>query len=241
MARNTTSIQQRNSKLRTSKYSAMFGTGEYFYTKGKEFTTIDGEEYIGEYHIQKNGTVLTGAVEKFGSGKVLLPYYSNHDHYVYDKQFSFFPRPKTFAQPVPYVYTPREAEGVYVDGFDFRYFVQRRNSDSFAIEIDGDQYNRIGKSSGIDDSIYAYVAVKWRLTGTLQLIETENKVAVNRASLEIPTITYSISNYTQFARPTTQTAVNNEDSYYLQSKFKNNAIPLKQTYDRATGRIIPVQ
>ena len=141
-------IQESRNAYRTSKYSSAYGSGDYFYTKGKEFTTEDGEEYIGEYHILKNGQIFTGPTEKNTGGnpnKKLLPYYSNFDHYVYDRLFNYNPRPKLFVQPIPYLYNPREEEGVYINGFDIRFFVQRRNIDSFAIEINEDQFNRINR------------------------------------------------------------------------------------------------
>lgn len=234
-------IGNRQAGNRTSKYSPMNGGSNYLYTKGKQFTTLAGEEYIGEYHLLRDGTPITGPIEKVGSGERLLPYYANKDHYIYDKQFLFYPKPKTFVQPVPYLYIPRESEGAYTNGFDFRYFVQRHNSDSYAIEINADQYNRIGKTEGIDESIYAYAAVKWRLTGTLEFIDATNRANVNVAAQKLPALPYAISNYVQFARPTLQTAANNDDFYTIDRKLRGKkGIPLKQTYDRTTGRILPV-
>lgn len=232
-------------QYRTSKYSGIGSdSNEYYYTKGKEFTTENGEEYVGEYHLLPQGQAFTGPTRNTtGKGantpRRLFPYYSNYDSFVYDQIFLFDTKVKQFVQPIPYLYSPREEEGVYVDGFDMRYFVQRRNADTYAIEINEEQFNRIGKAGGIDDSIYAYVAVIWKLTGTFPSIEAENKRIINVASQELPALPYAIPSYTQFARETLQSVFNNEDSYYVKPKYRSNKPPIRQTYDRATGRIIP--
>lgn len=227
---------------RSSKYSSVAGANDYLYTKGKEFTTETGEEYIGEYHVKRGGQAYTGPTSNTTSGissRPLYPYYSNHDQFIYDRIFEYKPLVKQHTQPIPYFYTPRESEGVYDAGFDIRFFVQRRNADSYAIEIDGNQFDRVGREGGIDSAIYASVALHWRLTGTLAAIEELNKRNTNIASTELPGLPFAINSYTQFARPTLQTTFNNEDSQYIRPAYKNNKIPIKQTYDSATGRILP--
>lgn len=235
-------LPQRDRAGRASKYSAFAETNDYRYTKGKEFTTQQGDEYIGEYHVTSEGVAYTGPTMQKDSLQPrsrLLPYYANQDHFTYDKSFGFYPKPKSFRQPVPYVYVPIESEGVYLTGYDFRYFVQRHNSDSFAIEINGEQFNNIGKDFGIDNAIYAFVAVRWKLTGTLEFIEQTNKTNINIATQQLPALPYSISSYTQFARPTAQDTENNEDSDYIRPQFKRQVVPIKKTYDPSTGRILP--
>jgi hypothetical protein len=244
MRRGIDSIEQRQANNRASKYSSFVGGNDYQYTKGKEFTTEDGEEYIGEYHTLKSGATFTGPVEdtnNLRSQKRLYPYYRNDDHFTYDKLFNFHTPQKANTQPIPFLYKPREAEGAYLKGYDLRFFVQRRNAGTFAIEVSGQQYNQIGKAGGIDGSIYAYAAVAWQLTGTLDYIETTNKRNINVAAQQLPALPYAISNYTQFANPSLQTVFNSEDSQYVQPRYKNNAVPIKQTYDRTTGKIIPLK
>ena len=227
---------------RTSKYSSVAGANDYLYTKGKEFTTEAGEEYIGEYIIRRGGRIFTGPVSSATgtSNRPLYPYYSNRDQFIYDRIFEYSSPVKQYVQPIPYFYTPRESEGVYDAGFDVRFFVQRHTADTYAIEIDGDQFDRIGRECGIDSAIYASVALQWRLTGTLAAIEELNKRNTNIASAQLPGLPFAINSYTQFARPTLQTVFNNEDSTYIRPAYKNNKIPIKQTFDRATGRILPV-
>lgn len=226
----------------TSKYSSLAGANDYLYTKGKEYTTATGEEYIGEYHIKRSGQAYMGPVEdtaKDNSTTALFSYYGNPDHFIYDSLFEYSPPVKQHTQPIPYFYTPREAEKVYEDGFDLRFFVQRRNADTYVIEISGNQYDRIGTTNGIDSAIYASVALHWRLTGTLQSIEEINKRNVNIASVELPGLPFAINNYTQFARPTLQDKFDNPDVLLFRKKYKNNVTIVKQTYDPTTGRILP--
>lgn len=229
--------------FRTSKYSSTAGANDYLYTKGKEYTTETGEEYIGEYHIIRSGQAFTGPTATTTSGiskRPLYSYYNNMDHFIYDRLFEYKPLAKQYVQPIPYFYTPRESEGVYDAGFDLRFFVQRHNADTYAIEIDGDQFDRVGREGGIDSAIYASVALQWRLTGTLQAIEELNKRNTNIASVQLPGLPYVILSYTQFARPTLQTVFNSEDSLFVRPAYKNNKVPIKQTFDRTTGRILPV-
>ena len=236
-------ITQRNENNRTSKYSSFASTNDNRYTKGKEFTTEYGDEYIGEYHVTRDGTAYAGPIAQkkdLQPKKRLLPYYANYDVFAYDRYFNFYPQQRAFRQPIPYVYAPVESEGVYVNGFDFRYFVQRHNSDSFAIEINSEQFNNIGKPYGIDNALYAFAAVRWRLTGTLDFIERTNKTNTNVAAQQLPALPYSISNYTQFARPSVQAKENNEDADLIRPQHKNRAIPIKKTYDSITGRILPI-
>ena len=243
MRRGVDTLEQKQSRNRSSKYSSFVGGDNYRYTKGKEYMTEDGEEYIGEYHVTKNGTAFVGPTEDTNNmlaQKRLHPYYTNRDQFVYDKMLNFNTPQKAHTQPTPYFYQPREEEGVYLKGYDLRFFVQRRNADTYAIEISGQQYNQIGRNGGIDGNIYAHVSVQWQLTGTLKYIEDTNKRNINIASQELPALPYAIGNYTQFARPTLQTLFDSPDSQYVQPRYKKNTVPVKQTFDRTTGRIIPI-
>lgn len=234
-------LSQRNSNNRTSKYSAFANTNNYQYTKGGQFATETGEEYIGEYHLNGEGVAFVGPTppsQQLQPSKRLIAYYENLDHFVYDRSFKFNTLPKQYTQPTPHVYTPNEAEGAYVDGFDFRYFVQKYNSDSFAIEIKNEQFNNIGKRFGIDNSIYAAAVVRWRLTGTLSFIEQTNKANVNVAAQLLPGLPYVISSYTQYSRITSQFTENDEDSDLVRPQYKNRAVIIKKTFDSKTGVII---
>lgn len=231
--------------FRTSKFSGIGNGGDsFFYTKGKEFTTEEGEEYFGEYYLLKDGSAFAGPSESDdGKGTKrrirLYPYYANHDSFVYDSIFRFNPKVKQYSRPVPHLYVARSEEGVYTSGFDVRFFVQRYNVNSYAIEIKQSQFDGIGQENGIDSALYAYTSIVWRLTGTLSAIREENRRTITIASAQIPGLIYAIPSLTQFALETQQTTFSNVDSLYIRPKYKNNGVIPKKTYDPITGRIIP--
>lgn len=238
--RGSNTPEQRRTRSRASEYSPFYTTGNNKYTKGKEFMLENGEEYIGEYHVVEGGGAFVGPAPKTTVRPIRLrSYYTVHDQFIYDRLHKFQVPVKLNSQPQPYIYIPNESEGVYVNGYDYRYFVQKRNSDTFAIEINSVQYERIGKTAGIDGGLYAAAAIRWRLTGTLEFIERTNKTNVNVASAELPALPFSITSYTQFARPTAQDYENNEDVDLLKPRHKNQITLIKKTYDPITKRIIP--
>ena len=215
----------------------------YKYTQGGEFTTIRGEEYIGEYHIRKDGKTYTGPrkiTEGYDKSEQLLPYYEYANNFTYDRLNRFVSPVKDQVDPVPYEYVVREEEGVYEDGHDTRFFIQKRGKGTYPIEIDQPQRDRFGSRDGIDARIYNIVDIRWQLTGTLEAIERVNKERVSRGSLIIPDLPLLIRNYSQYARPTKQTEFNSLDAELgTKDKFIKGRVPIKQTISRETGLIIP--
>ncbi len=211
------------------------------YTKGGEFTTTNGEEYIGEYHI-RDGKTYTGPTpnsQGIDKSLQLLPFYSNANNFTYDRLHKFVTPIKDHTEPTPYTYQIRPSEGVYDLGFDTRFFVQRRGLGNFAIEIDGDQRNRFGSDFGIDDSIYDVVDVMWQLTGTIEYIEMTNKDRIRQASFIVPDIASLITNYTQFSIPTKQTEFGNPEALMTRSMLTaGKKATRKITFDQVTGKII---
>lgn len=206
------------------------------YTKGNEFTTTNGENYIGEYHRRKDGKIYTGPEKPKGAidtSLQLLPFYDDNDNFVYDRLHKFVTPLKDFTEPIPYTYRVRPVEGVYEQGFDTRHFVQRRGPGNFAIEIDADQRNRFGSEFGIDPNLYDVADVLWQLTGTIETIEKTNKDRVRQASFVVTDIQSLITNYTQFAIPTTQTELGSTEALMTKSLLtKGNKITRKITFDQ---------
>jgi hypothetical protein len=184
--------------MKINKYSAASNTGIYLYTKGGEYS-LDGLDYIGEYHME-GSTAKTGPVMNSNS-RVLHRAYRNRDHYTYDKNFEFKVRVLDYVEPVPYLYRP--AEQAYTAGMDARFFVEKYDDNtSYAIEINSQQYEKIGKKGGIDGGLYRYATIQWQLTGRREDIISHNELEVYKASSILPTIEYSIKNYLDFARIT---------------------------------------
>lgn len=181
-----------------SEFSIGRNDNTYKYTKGGQFS-LDGVEYIGEYHFLGR-TAKTGPIPDPES-RVLQRLYRVQDHYIYDRNFDFNVRVLNFIEPRPYLYTPKEQ--AYTVGNDIRYFVEKiEDSESYAIEIDQAQYDTIGKEGGIDDSIYTYTSVDWKLTGRRQDIIDHNELTLYRASAIVPSVNYAVRNFLEFARIT---------------------------------------
>jgi hypothetical protein len=104
-----------------------------------------------------------------------------------------------FIDPIPYLYEPKDS--AYGVGEDVRYFVQKRgNDDSYAIEIDSKQWEMIGAFKGIDDGLYAFIGVTWKLVGAYDIVAQQNELALFKAQKVIPSILYSVKSFTEFAR-----------------------------------------
>ena len=215
----------------------------YKYTKGGEFTTRLGEAYIGEYHLRSDGKVYTGPIKPQGSiddSTQLLPFYTANNNFVYDRLHKFSTPIKDHTEPIPHTYNIRPSDGIYELGFDTRYFVQRRGLGNYAIEINSSQRDKFGRRLGIDSNIYDYADVLWQLTGTIESIKRTNKERINIASQTIPDLPTIITNYIQFAIPTTQTEFGNPEALMTKNKLTSGNKPsLKKTFDRQSGKIIP--
>ncbi len=239
-----TNARKKQSYSRPTPEQLIVDGQSYKYTKGQEYTTIDGREYIGEYHLRRDGKAYTGPTPTTNTNTIqLLPYYSSNNNYTYDRLLRFNYPIKDHTLPIPYEYAVRDEDGVYAQGFDTRHFVQKIGIGTYAIEINAQQRERYGSRLGIDNAIYKVVDIQWQLTGTLQAIESANKERVNIASQTLPDLPFTIRNYTQYARATNQTQFNSLDSLLAKDrKLLNGAKPMfRQTYDRVTGRIIKPQ
>ena len=170
----------------------------HLYTKGGEFS-LNGTNYIGEYHTN-NGMPYTGPTKSSGAVP-LQRFYSNPDHFQYEKLFNFHVDVAQFVDPVPYLYSPKPT--AYKAGFDMRYFVEKINDDqSYPIEVDKNQYSQINAPNGIDGGIYGSAAVSWKLTGFREDIINYNQNSLIKASQTIPGALYAVRNFLEFAQIT---------------------------------------
>lgn len=191
----------RKDRLKPRPNTPLFSvtSDQYLYTKGGEFS-LNGEEYIGEYHLKSGVAPMTGPLPT-PEAQLLRPIYTNKDHYTYDsiKQFN---TPKFRAvEPRPHIW--QADEGDYAVGYAFRYFVEKVEDDlSYAIEIDQDQYNLINTRRGIDGGIYPVEVVKWQLIGRQQDIYNNNQMEIYRASERLPSVGYAVQSFLEQARIT---------------------------------------
>lgn len=216
-------FKKKNRSGNISGFSPRKKVRTHLYTKGGEYS-LNGVEYIGEYYIEENTArtgpmppVSTDEVNAVGDpdlinpkarlfvqktsewGKELRRVYPNDDQYQYEKLKKFNITVREFVDPRPHIYQPKES--AYGTGYDERYFVQKRGDESsYAIEIDLSQWELIGYSRGIDDGLYAYTSVNWRLVGAYDYIAQQNELALFRAQKTVPSILYSVRNFTEYAR-----------------------------------------
>lgn len=218
----------------------------YKYTFGEEFTTVNGHEYIGEYHRLKDGRVFSGPIKSITGldrSVELIEFYASKNNFAYDNLQDFKAPLKKHSDPEPYEFVVASDDGGYGEGFVMRYFVQKRGLGTYAIEIDELQKDKFASKDGIDGRIYRFVDVRWQLVGTPEIVEEQNKIRVNIASITIPDLPFLIRNYTQYARFTSQTEFDSLDALLRKrDKFiKDGGVPIQKTYDRKTGQIIPPQ
>lgn len=176
----------------------------FLYTKGKQLS-LDGYEYIGEYHIT-GGKPKTGPIEADDS-KLLTLYYSDRQHYVYDKiilgpQKNKSPFVKAFGAPKMIIPNPSTSD--YDIGSIERFFVKDQFfSDTHVIEIDRDHYNNIDNESvrgSINGARFANVVIQWKIVGIRDDIFSFNKQQLIKAESILPGIVYAVPNVLQFAQ-----------------------------------------
>jgi len=206
-----------------SSFSSRKKTRTHLYTKGGEFS-LNGEDYIGEYYLEGDspftGPAPIGINEDINhvgdpdlvnpkirlitpkaaeTGKLLRRVYQEHYQYDYERIKAFNIPILDFIDPIPYLYVPKDS--AYDSGEGVRYFVQKRGSDdSYAVEIDSKQWETIGQYKGIDDGLYAFIGVTWKLVGAHDIIAQQNELALFKAQKVIPSILYSVKSFTEFAR-----------------------------------------
>lgn len=170
----------------------------FLYTKGGEFS-LNGVDYIGEYHLVDDMAKTYPSANP--NSQLLRRIYKNPDHYIYDRLHDFDIPVLQYIDPKPYVYKPDDQD--YSVGFDTRYFVEKVDDDnSFAIEVDQEQYNNIGRAGGIDGGLYLVATVRWKLTGRREDIIKHNETEIYKASKFCPSVNYAIKNFLEFTRIT---------------------------------------
>ena len=218
--------KKKNRSGNISNFSSRKKTRTHLYTKGGEFS-LNGKNYVGEYYIEVDSSFtgptpvsINDNINQVGdpdlvnpkitlttpkateTGELLRRVYPEDYQYEYERVKAFDIPILDFIDPVPYLYQPKDS--AYSAGEDARYFVQKRGSDdSYAVEIDSKQWQMIGGYKGIDDGLYAFTGVTWKLVGAYDIIAQQNELALFKAQKIIPSILFSVKSFTEFARFTT--------------------------------------
>ena len=185
-----------NRKLKIATQSPRAQDTLYLYTKGGQFS-LDGVPYIGEYHL--NGDQAYTGPTRTKQAKVLRRRYINPDHYTYDQLSQFDVAALQFVDPIPFLLSPTMVD--YQRGFCQRYFVEKRGaSNSYPVEIDIQQYQKVGQAGGVDGGLYGHVTIEWKLVGTVSSSEQFNRHQLLMGSKQVPNIVYAVRNFIEFAR-----------------------------------------
>jgi len=195
--------------LRKNILSNNTNLNNYLYTKGFEYS-LDGENYIGEYHLVNNKPFV-GPIPKEGSLE-LTRYYEDQSTYTYDKIKAFKDLIRYYKEPIPKIIRPTQLD--YTNGYITRFFFEKAfNVDKYPIEVDSQQYTQYNTRVGVNGGLYIKAEMYWKLIGPLynvydkkgMLIEMgiyeHNALEVEKISEIIPSISYVIKNYIEFARP----------------------------------------
>lgn len=198
------------------------------YTKGYEYS-LDGENYIGEYHVL-DGQAFTGP-PKIGAQyrKPLTRYYDNQNTYIYDKLKDFNRIESTYKTPT--YLKPQPTSGDYKRGYIVRYLLQYTlDRNQVPIEIGPAGNSIYGKKKGYDAGLYELLPIKWQISGPLydqKTLVTGQKQIVNGQEIVLkprehivpgivdsnkrtvatyqdkyPALLYAFKNYQEFAQPT---------------------------------------
>jgi hypothetical protein len=133
------------------------------YTSGGEYTTLNGEIYVGYYYKLYDGTSYTGRNQNEKPNLQLSPLVLGGDE---------FYKPLPTSTPYsPLLPTPQD----YQNGEFVRYFVCRINQ-PFFIEIDKTTFNRYKqKDPTISWKLYKPFSLFWVLTGDINQVAQTNK------------------------------------------------------------------
>jgi hypothetical protein len=159
------------------------------YTFGKEWTTEDGQEYIGLYHqYVSTSETYTGANWDKNISKKLIKFIENADINLYKK----LNKVKVTFQ-TPYPERPTIPEDAQKRGFFKRYFLKKFNENQ-VIEISEKQYDAY-QSKKIDNNAYTASTIDWYITGNASQQNSKN-IAI--ASKQIPQLRSLLTDLLQF-------------------------------------------
>jgi hypothetical protein len=160
------------------------------------------KEYVGEYHVYKNGAIYSDAEFNVQTSKQLMPLIkpmSNPINQTYlklsKKLFSQYRPPTQYFK----ILDPVE----YQNGKTERYIIQRINEPYKLYEVDFEAFKSVNVQNqpGINGFLYRRARVVWTLTGDVNLVRQLNQDAILRAEETIPGLgTFLLTNPLEFVR-----------------------------------------
>lgn len=180
-------------------YFALHQIDTGLYTRGKEYYSKDGVEYIGPYHKLPNGMIFTGFVPTDRSTELFL--LSNQ--IVASTEYRTLTKIATGKYIEPIYSAPRPSDDDYSNGFIFRYFVQKRNDPAGSIiEIDKEQYDGINRSNGpgINENVWRKLTIAWYIRGDGNSVAALNSNTLHKAAVNFYGLIQYVKNTIEFLK-----------------------------------------
>ena len=189
-------------------------------TEGEEWMTIDNVEYIGQYHTYVTGEVFTQPTFVDGKSRKLIPFIDlskigETDDIGMDvaKNFEYDTITKldVLDTLIPNPGIEEITEKDLTNGFFERYFGYKY--DGRCLELNKENYDKIGSDEGLTDVQWTKVKLKWKIKGPVRdvrdsdgkMIEAgvfdTNKRTVFLISEDFPTFKNKLLDYLEFYQP----------------------------------------
>jgi hypothetical protein len=160
------------------------------------------KQYIGEYHVYKNGAVYSGPYYDPKTSKQLMKLIRPLENPICQTYLKL--SKKLFSQynpPTQYFKILDVAE--YDIGKTERYVIQKINEPEKIYEVDFDTFKSVNKlnQTGINGFIYRRAHLEWKLVGDTNIVRALNQKAITEVEKTIPGLsTYLFSNPLEFVR-----------------------------------------
>lgn len=189
-------------------------------TEGSEWMTVDNVEYIGQYHSYTTGEVFTRPTYVEGKSRKLIPFVDlskigQKDDIGMDlaKNFEYdgIKTQDVLKTIIPNPDREPIKDSDVLKGFFERYFGYKY--DGRCIELNKENYNKIGSDEGLTDVQWSKVKIKWKIKGPVRdvrdsdgkLLEAgvfdTNKRTVFLISEKFPNFRNKLLDYLEFYQP----------------------------------------
>lgn len=189
-------------------------------TDGKEWMFEDTTEYIGQYHKYTTGEVFSEPTFIDGKSRKLIPYVDvqsigieNLDGMDLAKSFLYdnIKKVKVKKMVLPNSSVEPIKDEDLVNGYMERFFGYRYDND--CLELNKENFNKIGSEEGLSSVVYLKVKLKWKITGPISDIKDDkgnilepgvfdtNKRTVALYSEKYPMLKQKLMDYTEFYQP----------------------------------------
>lgn len=191
-------------------------------TQGGEFMYADTlQEYVGDYHVYKNGAVYSDAEYNVKTSKELIKYIAALSNPICQTYLTISRKLFANYQPPVAVFRIMRPED-YEVGFVDRYIIQKINEPHKIWEVDIEQFKSLNRFNlpGLNERIYRRDYIRWRITGAPDYVRDWNSKAVLELEQTIPQVgTRLLTDPLEFARITYNGPIDNR--FTAGGQYKN--------------------